>query len=196
MPVNIYDMADTWNNGGTVFNAIKMNILDTASDSNSNLINLQIGGTLRFRVRKDGTIFFDSGAGGASSIVPDSNNMYLGDGGQARLAIRSNAGNPSITIAQFMALGFSASAITAAADADTAFSRIGANDMALGNGVVGDATGNLRVGSLRINQTPTANSSASTTITNGADSSSNLGHRASFNMNGTTYWFPCGSVAF
>lgn len=49
---------------------------------------------------------------------------------------------------------------------------------------------------LRINQTPTVNISASTTITNGADSATNLGHRISFNLNGTTYWIPCGATAF
>jgi len=54
----------------------------------------------------------------------------------------------------------------------------------------------LQTTTVRVNQTPTANTSAATAITNGADSSTNLGHRASFNMNGTTYWFPCGATAF
>lgn len=44
--------------------------------------------------------------------------------------------------------------------------------------------------------TPTVNTSAATTITNGADSASNLGHRISFSLNGTTYWIPCGATAF
>lgn len=43
---------------------------------------------------------------------------------------------------------------------------------------------------------PSANTSAATTITNGADSASNLGHRVQFNFNGTTYWMPCGVTAF
>lgn len=48
--VNIYDMTDTWNNGATVFSAIKMNVTLTAAAALSSLINLQVDGTTRFRV--------------------------------------------------------------------------------------------------------------------------------------------------
>jgi hypothetical protein len=49
---------------------------------------------------------------------------------------------------------------------------------------------------IQIQVSPTANTSASTLITSGADSSTNLGHRIIFNLNGTNYWIPAGSVAF
>jgi len=52
----IYDLADTWNNGGTTFTAIKMNVTDTASASASLLMDLQVGGTSKFSVRKDGSV--------------------------------------------------------------------------------------------------------------------------------------------
>jgi hypothetical protein len=48
---NIYDMSDTWNDSGTTFTAIKMNVTDTASTSTSALMDLQIGGLSKFRVR-------------------------------------------------------------------------------------------------------------------------------------------------
>lgn len=46
-------MTDTWNNAGTVFSAIKMNVTDTASAALSRLFDLQIGGVPYFQVRKD-----------------------------------------------------------------------------------------------------------------------------------------------
>ena len=59
------------------------------------------------------------------------------------------------------------------------------------------ADAELIVGSLRINQTPTTVSQAvDTTINSGADGAGNIGHRISFNANGTTYYIPCSSVAF
>lgn len=50
---------------------------------------------------------------------------------------------------------------------------------------------------IRINQTPTTISQATTmTFSSGADSASNIGHRISINMNGTTYWIPASTTAF
>lgn len=64
-------------------------------------------------------------------------------------------------------------------------------------GTAGDTLiGRKAAGIIDINQAAAVNTSATTTITNGADSSSNLGHRAQISFNGTTYWFPCGAVAF
>ena len=50
----IYDLTDTWNNSGNVFDAIKMNVTNTASASGSKLLNLQVGGVERFTVDVDG----------------------------------------------------------------------------------------------------------------------------------------------
>jgi hypothetical protein len=58
---DIFDLADTWNDGATTFTAIKMNVTDTASDAESLLINMQVGGADRFKVRKDGKITFGVG---------------------------------------------------------------------------------------------------------------------------------------
>src|SRR5690349_20701146 len=46
-------MTDTWNNAGTVFSSIKMNVPDTNSNALSRLFDLQIGSVPLFQVRKD-----------------------------------------------------------------------------------------------------------------------------------------------
>lgn len=50
------DLTATWNAGGTTFNAIKMNVTDTASAAGSMLLDLQVGGTSQFRVSKGGAV--------------------------------------------------------------------------------------------------------------------------------------------
>jgi hypothetical protein len=52
--MNIFDLTDTWNAGGTTFVGIKLNATDTASAAASLLMDLQVGGVSRFSVRKDG----------------------------------------------------------------------------------------------------------------------------------------------
>lgn len=51
----IYDLTDTWNAAGTVFNAIKMNVTNTASAAGSRLVTLQIAGSEKFGVGVDGS---------------------------------------------------------------------------------------------------------------------------------------------
>ncbi len=53
----IYQMVDTWNNGATTFDAIRMSVTDTASGADSTLINLLTNATSRFRVNKNGMIY-------------------------------------------------------------------------------------------------------------------------------------------
>jgi hypothetical protein len=52
----IYNMVDTWNNGATTFTAVKMSVTDTASNAASLLMDLQVGGSSKFRVEKNGGI--------------------------------------------------------------------------------------------------------------------------------------------
>lgn len=51
---NIYDLADTWNEGSTVFDAIKMNVTDTASAAASTLLDLRLGGAKKVEIIKSG----------------------------------------------------------------------------------------------------------------------------------------------
>ncbi len=51
---DIFNMADTWNAGGTTFTAIKMDVTDTASAAASLLLDLLVGGVSQFAVAKNG----------------------------------------------------------------------------------------------------------------------------------------------
>lgn len=64
---DIFDMADTWNDAGTVFTSIKMDVTDTASNAASLLMDLQVGSASKFSVDKTGRVFADGG----SNSVPD-----------------------------------------------------------------------------------------------------------------------------
>lgn len=57
---DIFNMADTWNNGATTFTSILMNVTDTASATASKLMDLQIGGSSRFAVGKAAGSAYDS----------------------------------------------------------------------------------------------------------------------------------------
>lgn len=54
---NIYAMADTWDDAGTTFTGIGLNVTDTASASASLLMDLQVGGSSKFKVDKSGGVF-------------------------------------------------------------------------------------------------------------------------------------------
>lgn len=45
-----------WNNAATTFTGLKLNVTDTASAAGSNLIDLQVGGTTKFKATKEGQI--------------------------------------------------------------------------------------------------------------------------------------------
>lgn len=55
-----FTLAQTWNAAGQTFTALRVNATDTASAAGSLLMNLQVGGTSRMSVRKDGRIFGDA----------------------------------------------------------------------------------------------------------------------------------------
>jgi hypothetical protein len=63
---NIYDMADTWTDAGTTYTAIKMNVTDTSSNAASLLLDLQVGGTTKFNVVKDGRVVVPVGSASTS----------------------------------------------------------------------------------------------------------------------------------
>lgn len=79
---NIYDMADTWNDAGTTFTAIKMNVADTASASGSLLMDLQVDDVSQFSVgKKKFTLLAKSGQNGftfdASNLVNNDNSLRI-----------------------------------------------------------------------------------------------------------------------
>lgn len=50
-------VSPTWNNVATAFDALLINVTDTASAAASDLIDAKVGGSSRFRVDKTGTVF-------------------------------------------------------------------------------------------------------------------------------------------
>lgn len=53
---NIFAFSDTWNNVSTTFNGIKLDVTDSASASDSALVDLQVGSVSQFKVDKGGII--------------------------------------------------------------------------------------------------------------------------------------------
>lgn len=52
----IYELTDVWDNSGTSFNALKMNVTDTASAATSKLFDFQVGGVSRGSLDKSGNL--------------------------------------------------------------------------------------------------------------------------------------------
>lgn len=93
--VNIFEMAQTWNNAATVFDGISLNVTDTASNANSRLLNLSVGGVSRFSIQKNG--FITSGGMGidfASATNPvfrwNNGALFFTTAGIARAGIQTN----------------------------------------------------------------------------------------------------------
>ena len=67
---NIYDMTDTWNDAATTYTSVKMNVTNSASAAGSNLLDLQVGGSSKAVIDKDGNMDL-SGELRVSQIDPD-----------------------------------------------------------------------------------------------------------------------------
>lgn len=65
----IHTLTQTWNASGTTFNGIIVNITDTASQTTSNFIKYQTGGTDRFVIRKNGNV--TTGTWNGSTVTTD-----------------------------------------------------------------------------------------------------------------------------
>ena len=85
----IYDLTDTWNAGATTFNAIRMNVTDTASSVSSKLVTLQVSGTEHFSVTKAGVGYF-SGKVGIGTSSPGSKLQIAGTGGEGFVTVSDN----------------------------------------------------------------------------------------------------------
>lgn len=95
----IYDLTDTWNAGGTTFNAIKMNVTDTASAAASKLITVQVSGSERFGVDKAGNVLIGNGGdlllssatgGNNTALYNDAQDLYIATNGSTRMYINSS----------------------------------------------------------------------------------------------------------
>jgi hypothetical protein len=65
---SIRDITDTWTDGGTTYNAIKMNVTDSASNAASNLLTLQVAADTKLADGKDGAATIKSAAADALAV--------------------------------------------------------------------------------------------------------------------------------
>lgn len=79
--VAINNLSETWNNAGTTFTGIKLNVTDTASASGSLLMDLQVGGTSAAKISKGSVLTLRAG-GFDSTLTPSFGNITFG--GEAR----------------------------------------------------------------------------------------------------------------
>lgn len=66
-------LAQTWNAAGTTFTSLRVNVTDTASNASSLLMDLQVGGTSRFKVDKNGSAYVRQGSYNNCGLVFGSN---------------------------------------------------------------------------------------------------------------------------
>ena len=144
----IYNLADTWNAGATIFTAIKMNVTDTASAATSLLMDLQVGAGSKFSVSKTGAVISAAGFAANGTDSPRSyaianstnarglefftggNRMYYRESNSTILSLGSGTG---IMLTNIEPFGWAAT--TADGVADTVLRRDAANTLAQRNGV-------------------------------------------------------------
>ena len=73
---SLVDLSATWNTTGTP-SALKLNVIDTASNAASKLMDLQVGGVSKFNVSKAGSIFISNPVGLSKPIIYDSLNRWV-----------------------------------------------------------------------------------------------------------------------
>ena len=89
---SLLDLSQTWNTTGTPI-AIKLNVTDTASNSLSDLMSLQVGGSARFRILKSGYFAHNTGGEIAGSVIIGSNVVTP----SARLHVRGSGATSATT---------------------------------------------------------------------------------------------------
>ena len=138
MTVAIHNLTDTWNNAGTTFTAIKMNVTDTTSAAASLLMDLQVGGSSMMSVTKGGAV---RGPVGSVTEPTFSFGAQTNTGIYRRVASTVSiacAGNSRFEVASDVSIGggrlaFSSGALQSVA-VDTFLCRDAANVLAQRNG--------------------------------------------------------------
>lgn len=123
--VSINNITETWSSSGTTYTGIKYNVIDTASAAGSKLIDLQVGGSSKFSVGKDGSVAGASSITNTGDFTTASGNFYVSsfNTGFALLNYLGYYG--------FTSSGFASNSSTAA---DVRLYRDAANTLALRNG--------------------------------------------------------------
>ena len=122
----LHDLADTWNDSGTVFTALKMNVTDTASNASSKLLDLQVGGGSRVNIGKNAQLTF------AYSATTDWVSGTVAFGNRYNLATMQT-GTALLNLGTTGIVNCAGSASGYAIEADVVLRRDAANTLALRN---------------------------------------------------------------
>lgn len=162
----IYELTDTWSDGATAFNAIKMNVTNTASAASSRLLSLQVSSAAKFDVTPDGQVLIPAGSASAPALshigaanhgwYKDANSYALSTGGTVYARFNYNRFS-ELVLTSSGAVTFTNGASTLSA-ADTAIERSAANRLK-----TTDAAGNLGDYELRKLFVNATNAAAGTT---------------------------------
>ncbi len=141
--VNALNITQTWNAGGVTFTGLEVNVTSTASAAASLLMDLQVGGTSVFKVRKDGRT--DWGAGGyiaessASNLNVNGMNVNATGGIYFNPSTNANLGTTGLGFNQV----FIKSAGLLTYNEDTGLSRSSAGVIAVGTGAAASVAGTV-----------------------------------------------------
>lgn len=134
--VNIFDMTDTWNDGATTFTAIKMNVTNTASANGSKLLDLQVGGTSKAVLKKDGAIAtgsYSSADSGYFDVHTSNSAAITGSTSSVKVRLKATAvgDGPYISIASDGFLGIASGVSALSNSPDVQLWRDAADTLAL-----------------------------------------------------------------
>jgi len=111
----VMDLSQTWNSSGVTFTGLRIAVTNTASASDSRLVDLSVSGTSKLRVLRDGSIYYGSGADGNVALASGSFNTFaLKARGQASIYVSD--GDVKIGSSFGASLGFVAGAANGTAD--------------------------------------------------------------------------------
>ena len=126
---SMVNLAGTWNTSGTP-TAIKLNVTDTASNSASLLLDLQIGGASKFKIRKDGLLIIGDVTNGGAYGFPTAG-AFQAFGTDSQCSFQSLIFGVSVRSGGYFAWASSSS--SASASTDTALFRDAAGILAQRN---------------------------------------------------------------
>lgn len=149
MTVPLYNLTDTWTDGGTVYNAILINVTNTASANFSSFFNGQVGGTSFVLLGRDstpnGAIWLDTGAAAPTDqnyVLKSAATGYVSINAPLNRAVQVTVNNSPIAVAwndgsqnsfgvaSSYALGFADSGNPAGGSLDVALRRDAADSLA------------------------------------------------------------------
>jgi hypothetical protein len=132
--VPISNLTTTWNNVATTFTGIKLNVTDTASAAASNLMDLQVGGSSKFKVGKtNGGLFLNGDSTETMFRRSDVGMVIFHGAGQSSTGIGTTGFSPGIAFG--LSAGLRWTSDTPASTPDIVLVRDAAAVLAQRNGV-------------------------------------------------------------